>query len=101
MGARKKTEIPPPPPEGASDRLKGEYYESHDPVELVDAGYFVEDGIFEGDTRRVDLRPERGLVAIPVKAEVARKLYRRACRSGCTPAELANRCLADGLKSGS
>ena len=95
----KKKSIPPPPPENASDRAKARYCEKHDPVNLLDAGYLQEEGIFVGDKRVVDLRPERGLVAIPVDARVARKLYRRACRSGCTPSELASRWLAEGLQA--
>ena len=100
MGNTKmKRGVPPPPPESASDRLKAQYYEKHDPVDLLDAGYLQEDGIFVGDKRVVDLRPERGLVAIPVDARVARKLYRRARRSGCTPSELASRWLAEELQA--
>ena len=30
---------------------KAEYYEKYDAVDLIDAGYLVEDGIFEGDKR--------------------------------------------------
>ena len=84
MAGSKKDDLPPPPPESASDEVKAEYYEQHDPVDLVDAGYFAEDGIFKGDRRLVDLRPEREKVAMPVKVEVARRLHRRACRSGYT-----------------
>jgi hypothetical protein len=34
--------------------MKAEYYEKHDPVDLLDAGYLVQDGIFEGDECLVD-----------------------------------------------
>lgn len=99
MGNTKtKKSIPAPPPENASDRTKARYYERHDPVDLLDAGYLLEEGIFVGDKRVVDLRPERGLVAIPVDARVAKKLYRRARRSGCTPSELASRWLAEEMQ---
>ena len=98
-GNKKRKSIPPPPPESASDKVKAEYYEKHDPVDLLDAGYLEEDGLFVGDKRVVDLRPERGLVSIPVEARVARKLYRIARRRGCTPSALASRWLAEGLHS--
>ncbi len=68
-------------------------------MDLLDAGYLEEDGIFEGDKRIVDLRPERGLVAIPVDERVARKLRRVALRSGCTPSDLATRWLAESLET--
>lgn len=97
MAGKRKRRIPAPPPESASDKAKADYYQRYEPTELLDAGYVLEDGIFEGDEAVVDLRPERGMVAIPVKAEVARKLYRRAARSGCTPADLATEWLAEEL----
>jgi hypothetical protein len=97
MASRSRKRIAPPPRESATEKAKAEYYEKHDPVDLLDAGYLEEDGIYEGEKRLVDLRLERGLVAIPVEARVARKLYRLARRSGCTPSELASRCLADTL----
>jgi hypothetical protein len=94
---RKKGSIPPPPPESASERVKAAYYRKHDPVDLIDAGYWEEDGLFKANRRLVDLRPERGLMAIPVATPVARKLHRLACRAGCTPSELATRLLAQDL----
>lgn len=97
MGSTRRMRPAPPPPERASDRTKAAYYEAHDPVDLLDAGYLEEDGIFEGGKRIVDLRPERGLVAIPVDERVARKLCRVARRSGCTPSDLATRWLAESL----
>jgi hypothetical protein len=95
----KRKHIPPPPPEGASDKTKAKYCAKHDAVALLDAGYLEEDGIFVGDKRVVDLRPERGLVAIPVRASVARKLYLAARRSRCTPSALATRWLARELQA--
>ena len=85
MARRKRSRIPPLPRET-------------DPVDLLDASYLEEDGIYEGETLLVDLKQERGLVAVPVEARVARKLYRAARRSGCTPSELASRCLARTLE---
>jgi len=99
ISTRRTTKATPPPPESASDKAKAAYYEKHDPVDLLDAGYLEEDGIFEGDKRIVDLRPERGLVAIPVDERVARKLCRIARRSGCTPSDLATRWLAESLET--
>jgi len=89
MVVKKRKNIPPLPPSKDSDKIKGAYYEKYDPVDLIDAGYFEEDGIFEGDKRVVDLRTERGMVTIPIEAPVARKLYRVARRNGCTPSHLA------------
>ncbi|MBM4044663.1 MAG: hypothetical protein FJ279_06075 [Planctomycetes bacterium] len=94
-----KRNIPRPPRESDSDKVKAAYYEKHDPVDLLDAGYLEEDGLFVGDKRVVDLRPERGLVRIPVAAPVARKLYRVARRAGCTPSDLATRWLAEDLRA--
>jgi len=37
MAARKKDNLPLPPPESASDRVKAAYYGEHDPIDLVDA----------------------------------------------------------------
>jgi hypothetical protein len=96
MANRKK--VPPPPPESASDAVKAAYYEKHDPVDLLDVGYFQEEGIFEGEKQVVDLRPERGLVAIPLDAQVAKKLLRAARQSGTTPSELASRYVAEGIR---
>jgi hypothetical protein len=95
--AGKRKRIPPPPPENASHRVKAAYYRRYDPIDLIDAGYFQEDGIFKGTRRLVDLRPERGLIAIPVATPVARKLHRVARQRGCTPSELASRLLSDDL----
>ncbi|MBM4038506.1 MAG: hypothetical protein FJ290_08325 [Planctomycetes bacterium] len=99
MGLSERTRVAPPPPESASDKAKAAYYEKQDPADLLDAGYLEEDGIFEGDKRIADLRPERGLVAIPVDERVARKLRRVARRSGCTPSDLATRWLAESLEA--
>ena len=97
---RKQTGRPAPPPaERASDRTKARYYERQDPVDLIDAGYFQEEGIFKGDRRVVDLSPERGLVRIPITADVARRLRRVARRKGCTPADLASRLLDKDLSA--
>ncbi len=97
MAAKRTKRIPSPPPESASERVKAAYYRKHDPVDLIDAGYFEEDGIFKGSRRLVDLRPERGLITVPVATPVARKLYRMARRAGCTPSELATRLFAQDL----
>ncbi|MFA5865863.1 MAG: hypothetical protein WC975_14410 [Phycisphaerae bacterium] len=98
MVRKKKIKIiPPPPPASASDKVKAKYYEKYDPVDLIDAGYFEDDGIFKGNKCLVDLRPERGLVTIPIEEKVARKLYRIARRSGCSLSELASRWLARDL----
>ncbi len=97
MATKTHGTIPPPPPESASDATKAAYYEKHDPVDLIDAGYFEEEGIFERDKCLVDLRTERGLISVPIDARVARKLHRIARRSGCTPSDLATRCLAESL----
>ncbi|MBM4039494.1 MAG: hypothetical protein FJ290_13360 [Planctomycetes bacterium] len=51
MGRKKRRAIPPPPPESASDAVKAAYYEKHDPADLMDAGYFVEEDIFDGEER--------------------------------------------------
>jgi len=97
MGIKRTKSVPPPPRESASDAAKADYYEKHDPVDLVDAGYFEEEGIFEGEKRLVDLRPERGLIAVPIDARIARRLHRIARQSGRTPSELASRCLDESL----
>jgi len=93
----RKKHIAPPPGESASDKAKAHYYEKHDPIDLIDAGYFEEDGIYKGNKRIVDLRPQRGLVTIPIQEKVARKLFRIAKRSGCTPSDLATSWLAKNL----
>jgi hypothetical protein len=95
--SRKTKCIPPPPRESASDEAKAAYYERHDPVDLLDAGYLEEDGLFEGERRLVDLRPERGLVVIPIDAGVARRLWRLAKGRGQTPSHLASDLLAADL----
>jgi len=95
MATTKRKAVPPPPPESASDAVKAAYYEKHDVLDLLDAGYLEEVGIFEGDECLADLRPERGRVAIPIDAQVARRLRRVARRAGCTPSDLATRCLAE------
>jgi hypothetical protein len=94
--------IPPPPPASASDAAKAAYYERYNPADLLDAGYLVLEGVFEGDECLVDLRAARGKIAIPIDARVARRVLRLARRSGCTPSDLASRCLAESLdaKSG-
>jgi hypothetical protein len=92
-----KKHIAPPPCESASDKVKADYYEKHDPIDLIDAGYFEEDGIYKGNKRMVDLRPQRGLITIPIQEKIARKLYRIARRSGCTPSDLATHWLAKSL----
>jgi hypothetical protein len=97
MAHRRKKRVPPPPRESDSDARKARYYAKHDPVDLLDAGYLVEEGIFQGDKRLVDLRPERGLVQVPIAAPVARKLHGLARRAGCTPSDLATRCQAREL----
>ena len=94
---RTRRSIPPPPPASASDAVKAEYYERYDPADLLDAGYLVQEGIFEGDECLVDLRADRGKIAIPIDARVARRVPRLARRSGCTPSDLASRCLAESL----
>ena len=99
VAARKAKGIPPPPKESDPDEVKAEYYTEHDPVDLLDAGYLEEDGIYHGDECVVDLRPERGFVRIPVKAKVAHQLHDVARRSGCTPSDLATRWLAEDLRS--
>jgi hypothetical protein len=101
MALKKHRTVPPPPRSNTSDAAKAGYYEKHDPVDLIDAGYFQEEGIFEGDKCVVDLRAERGLIAIPVDARIARRLHRLARRSKCTPSDLASRCLAQSLRTGS
>jgi hypothetical protein len=98
MVSRTKHPVPHPPRETESDTRKAEYYARYDPVDLMDAGYLEEDGLFQGDRCLVNLRPERGLVRIPVAAAVARKLRGAARRAGCTPCELASRCLARELQ---
>ena len=97
MALKKHKRIPPPPPASASDAVKAEYYEKHDPADLLDAGYLAEEGIFEGDECLVDLRSGHGKIAIPIDARVARRILRLARRSGCTPSDLASRCLAESL----
>ena len=97
MADKRRKRVPPPPPESASDRGKAAYYRQHDPVDLIDAGYFQEDGIFKGGRRVVDLRPERGLISIPVATPVAQKLHRLARQTGYTPSELATRLLEEDL----
>ena len=94
---RTRKNISAPPPASASDPVKAEYYEKHDPVDLLDAGYLVQEGIFEGDECLVDLRARHGKIAIPIDARVARRVLRLARRSGCTPSDLASRCLAESL----
>jgi hypothetical protein len=93
----RKKHIAPPPSERASDKVKADYYEKHDPIDLIDAGYFEEDGIYKGNKRMVDLRPQRGLIAIPIQEKIARKLYRIARHSGCTLSDLATSWLAKEL----
>ena len=97
MADKRTRTISPPPPVSASDRVKADYYRKHDPVDLLDAGYLEEDGIFKGNRRLVDLRPERGLITIPVATPVAKRLYRLARKTGCTPSQLATRLLAQDL----
>jgi hypothetical protein len=97
MAHRKKKRVPPPPREADSDVRKAKYYAKHDPADLLDAGYFEEKGIYQGGKRLVDLTPEGGLVRLPISAAIVRKLHGLARRSGCTPSELANRCLAREL----
>ena len=97
MSMKRTKRIPPPPLASASDAAKGAYYEKHDPVDLVDAGYFEEEGIFKAEKCLVDLRPERGLIAVPIDARIARRLHRIARQSGRTPSELASRCLDESL----
>jgi hypothetical protein len=57
MTSKKKKNVFPPPPQSASNKDKAAYYEKHDPVDLIDAGLFEEDGIYKGNKRLVDLRP--------------------------------------------
>jgi hypothetical protein len=61
MTRKKHRSVPPPPPASAPDAVKAAYYEKHDAVDLLDAGYMEEEGIFEGDRCLVDLRAGRGL----------------------------------------